>query len=105
MATAKTTTEEVKNPTYFQLISQDEKTIKSEQLKIDAQKASIAVQTEIMKLNQQLAIATNDLNRVKRAIPYSITAEYKATEEIEILEERLDFAKDIMDSRFSDVTI
>lgn len=98
-------TKETKNPTYFQLISQDEKTIKSEQLKIDAQKASIAVQTEIMKLNQQIAIANNELNRVQRAIPYSLTAEYKAQEDIEILQERLEFAKEIMETRFSDVTI
>lgn len=96
---------EVKNPTYYELISQDEKTIKSEQLKIDAQKASIAVQTEIMKLNQQIAIANNELNKVQRAIPYSIVSEYKAVEDIEILQERLDFAKDIMEVRFSDVTI
>lgn len=92
-------------PTYLELISQDEKTVKIEALRIEAQRASIAVQTSIMELGSKIADVKMGIAAAQRRAPYSVKAEYDATKVLEELEAALAFAKKIKDTRFTDVTI
>jgi hypothetical protein len=91
--------------TYLQLISQDEKTQKTEALQIKAQEASIEVQREIMNLNSQIAQKKSAIVAAQRQIPYDVKSEFKLTSELARLEEALEFTQDIKKSRFSDVSI
>ena len=100
-----TTTTPVAKPTYLELISQDEKTIKVEALRIEAQRASISVQTTIMELNSNISIGTMELAKVQRQVPYSVQAEFEIEQRLELLRKRLAFAQTIKAERFSDVTI
>lgn len=97
--------EERSTPTYLELISQDEKQVKSEALQIKAQEASIEVQREIMNLNSQIAQKKSAINAAQRQIPYSVKTEYKLTTELEKLEDALEFAQEVKSERFSDVSI
>ena len=92
-------------PTYLELISQDEKEVKVEALKIEAQRASIGVQTVVLELNGKISLAKIALSAAKKRVPYSVQAEYDASQDLERLEAKLEFAKTIKDERFSDVTI
>ncbi len=98
-------TKETVQLTYLQLISQDEKTQKTEALQIRAQEASLDVQREIMNLNAQIASKKNDLFGVQRQFPYNVKNEYKVCADIDKLEEALAFAQEIKKVRFSDVSI
>jgi cell division protein FtsL len=91
--------------TYLELISQDEKSVKIEQLKIEAQRASISVQTDIMELNSAIATKKIELSRLKRCVPYSVRAEYEVSLQITDLEDKLEFCQNIKSERFSDVSI
>jgi len=95
----------VAKPTYLELISQDEKAVKIEALKIEAQRASIAVQTVVLELNGKISLAKIALSATQKRVPYSVQAEFEAVQALEVLEARLAFAKEIKDERFSDVTI
>lgn len=97
--------QETQNPTYLQLISQDEKKVKSEALKIKAQEASIEVQREIMNLNSAIAQKTSQIAAAQRQIPYNVKQEFKLTTELEELKEALEFVQGIKSARFSDVSI
>lgn len=92
-------------PTYLNLISQDEKKVKSEALKIKAQEASIEVQREIMNLNSQIAQKISAIAAAQRQIPYNVKQEFKLTVELTKLKEALEFTKTIKEERFSDVSI
>lgn len=91
--------------TYLQLISQDEKTQKSEALQIKAQEASIEVQREIMNLNSEIAQKRSAIMAAQRQIPYNVKQEYRLTVELDKLEEALSFTQGIKKDRFSDVSI
>lgn len=95
----------VAKPTYLELISQDEKAVKVEALKIEAQRASIGVQTVVLELNGKISLAKIALSAAQKRVPYSVQAEYDAAQDLERLEAKLEFAKTIKDERFSDVTI
>ena len=94
-----------KAPTYLELISQDEKQVKSEALAIKAQEASIEVQREIMNLNSQIAQKTSAIAAAQRQIPYDVKREFKLTSELATLREALEFTQAIKKARFSDVSI
>ena len=103
-ATEETTT--VTNPTtYLQLISQDEKAVKIEGLHIKAQEASLEVSREIMNLKSSIAKKSTEVAALKRQIPYDVRAEYKASNELSELTNRLEFALAIKAERFADATI
>jgi len=95
----------VAKPTYLELISQDEKEVKIEGLKIEAQRASIGVQTVVLELNGKISLAKIALSAAQKRVPYSVQAEFDAVQALESLESKLEFAKTIKDERFSDVTI
>jgi hypothetical protein len=95
----------VAKPTYLELISQDEKAVKIEGLKIEAQRASIGVQTVVLELNGKISLAKIALSAAQKRVPYSVQAEFEAVQSLESLEAKLAFAKTIKDERFSDVTI
>lgn len=98
-------TEVTTSPTYLELISRDEKTVKQENLKIKAQEAALAVAKEILVLNQEITAAKGALDKAQRAVPYSVIAEYKVSKDLEILEARLAFVENIKSTRFTDATI
>lgn len=93
------------NPTYFQLISQDEKAAKTEQLKLKAQEAGLEVSKELFALNSELAKSKSELAACKKRIPYSVLSEYNVSKRITDLEEKIKFVTAIRDERFSDATI
>jgi len=91
--------------TYLQLISKDEKQVKVEGLTIKAQEASLEVSREIMNLKSSIAKKTTELEASKRQIPYDVRSEYKLTNELQELNNRLEFAQAIKSERFSDANI
>ena len=91
--------------TYFEFISQDEKTVKIEALKLKAQEAGLEVTKELFTLNSELAKAKSELALAKKRIPYSVLAEYQITSRIEDLEAKIKFVTAIKTERFSDATI
>lgn len=91
--------------TYLKLISQDEKKAKQGQLKLEAQKAYITVQNDVMKLKQSLFNLGGQLEAAKRAIPYNMQNEFKISENIATEQARLDFATAIMTDRFADAAV
>ena len=95
----------VKTPTYLELISKDEKTVQKENLKITAQEAALNVSREILSLSSEETALKSAVERAKRAIPYSVAEEYKATKKLEEVQARLTFANEIKETRFSDATI
>ena len=98
-------TTEVKIPTYLELISKDEKTVQKENLKITAQEAALNVSREILSLSSEETVLKNAVEKAKRAIPYSVAEEYKATKKLEEVQARLAFANKIKETRFADATI
>ena len=98
-------TTEVKTPTYLELISKDEKTVQKENLKITAQEAALNVSREILSLSSEETALKSEVEKAKRAIPYSVAVEYKASQRLEEVQARLAFANEIKDNRFSDATI
>ena len=98
-------TTEVKKPTYLELISKDEKTVQKENLKITAQEAALNVSREILALSSEETALKSEVEKAKRAIPYSVAVEYKASQRLEEVQARLAFANEIKDNRFSDATI
>lgn len=91
--------------TYLELISQDKKEVKAAEYLEAAQKASLSTQTDIVKLNSEIATAKTRLAKAKSLIPYSAIGEYKATKTVADLEEQLEFVKSVYSSRFTDAAI
>jgi len=104
MATANATTATAAT-TYLQLISQDEKATKVEALKLKAQESGLALNQEIFNLTVDISKKNTEISALQRQIPYSITAEYKATNELAELNKRLEFANAVKAERFSDSQI
>jgi len=105
MATQTTEVTEVKQPTYFQLISQDEKTVQKESLKITAQEAALELNREILNLSVKIGRKETEITKLQRQIPYSVVAEYVATAELAFYNEQLEFAKKVKEERFADTQI
>ena len=99
-ATTQTTT-----PTYLELISRDEKVVQKENLKITAQEAALVVSKEVLALRSEEAVLKSELEKVKRSVPYSLSAEWNVAQKLVKVQERLVFANSIKDTRFSDATI
>ena len=100
-ATATNTT----TPTYLELISRDEKVVQKENLKITAQEAALVVSKEVLALRSEEAVLKSELEKVKRSVPYSLSAEWNVAQKLAKVQERLVFANSIKDTRFSDATI
>ena len=92
-------------PTYLELISRDEKVVQKENLKITAQEAALVVSKEVLALRSEEAVLKGELEKVKRSVPYSLSAEWNVAQKLFKVQERLVFANEIKDSRFSDATI
>ena len=92
-------------PTYLELISRDEKVVQKENLKITAQEAALVVSKEVLALRSEEAVLKSELEKVKRSVPYSLSAEWNVAQKLAKVQERLVFANEIKDSRFSDATI
>ena len=92
-------------PTYLELISRDEKVVQKENLKITAQEAALVVSKEVLALRSEEAVLKGELEKVKRSVPYSLSAEWNVSQKLVKVQERLEFANGIKDSRFSDATI
>lgn len=92
-------------PTYLELISRDEKTVQKENLKIKAQEAALNVSRDVLALNTEITLKRSSLETAQRAVPYSVAAEYKIAKELKELEERLAFANQIKETRFTDAAI
>ena len=92
-------------PTYLELISRDEKVVQKENLKITAQEAALVVSKEVLALRSEEAVLKGELEKVKRSVPYSLSAEWNVAQKLVKVQERLVFANDIKDTRFSDATI
>lgn len=106
MATnAQTPAQETVATTYLQFISKDEKAVKIEGFKIKAQEAALEVSRTIMNLRSEIASKNSEISGLQRQIPYSVTAEYKAVNELAELNKRLEFATNIKDVRFADAQI
>lgn len=91
--------------TYLQFISQDEKSVKVEALKLTAQEAALNLNKDLFDLTSSLSKARASLYKAQRAIPYSVQVEYKITKEISELETRIAFVNEIKAERFSDASI
>ena len=91
--------------TYLELISRDEKVVQKENLKITAQEAALVVSKEVLALRSEEAVLKSELEKVKRSVPYSLAAEWNVAQKLAKVQERLVFANEIKDSRFSDATI
>ena len=102
---ATATTTNTTAPTYLELISRDEKVVQKENLKITAQEAALVVSKEVLALRSEEAVLKSELEKVKRSVPYSLSAEWNVAQKLVKVQERLVFANEIKDSRFSDATI
>ena len=100
-----TATTQTTAPTYLELISRDEKVVQKENLKITAQEAALVVSKEVLALRSEEAVLKSELEKVKRSVPYSLSAEWNVAQKLIKVQERLVFANSIKDTRFSDATI
>lgn len=94
-----------KKESYLDLISKDEKQVQKESLKLKAQEAGLELNREIFNLTVKISAKEAEINKLKRAIPYSVSAEYRAISELETYKAQLEFAKTIKEERFADATI
>ena len=102
---ATATTANTTTPTYLELISRDEKVVQKENLKITAQEAALVVSKEVLALRSEEAVLKSELEKVKRSVPYSLSAEWNVAQKLVKVQGRLVFANSIKDTRFSDATI
>ena len=58
-----------------------------------------------MELGSKIADIKMAISAAQRQVPYSVSQEFGLAKNLEELEARLVFAKNIKDTRFSDVTI
>jgi hypothetical protein len=95
----------VAKPTYLELISKDEKSVKVEALKLKAQEAGLEVTREIFNIKTRISNKNNELVSAQRAMPYSVAKEYAITKEVAELQAQLEFVQAIKEERFSDAAI
>lgn len=100
-----TRTEENANLSYLQLISQDKEERKQEELQLTAQEAALELNQIVFSLTKDISRKNSQIASLKRAVPYNVISEYKATKELEELETRLAFVRATKEARFADITI
>lgn len=93
-------TKTVKSEKYIDLISQNAKEADKEQNEFLNEEARLQVQTSILETKKAIATAKRELNDTKKAKPYSLEAEVKATQKVNNLEAGLKIAQDIEKARF-----
>lgn len=91
--------------TYLQLISQDEKQAKTENLKLKAQEAGLEVSRSLFELGSALAKKKTALAFAQKQIPYSVVAEYTLTQDIKEIEAKIEFVTEVKNTRFGDAQI
>lgn len=94
-----------KQETYLELISQDEKEAKVENLKLIAQRAHLRLNEEKLSLKEQIAEKEADIKYFQKQIPYDYLKELIAATELEVLNKKLAFIEKVIKERFSDATI
>lgn len=97
------TTEVIREKTYLELISQDEKTILKEDLKLKAQEANLEISREVLNITKAINVKKSEVEKLKRAIPYSAANEYVASQQLAELEKRLAFLEEVKNKRFTDL--
>jgi len=85
---------------YKDLISKSDTQIQSEQLALDVQKAKSTLEVSIAQTALDLAEATQRFNNAKGANPYCLKTEIRAYEEMNSLQEGLEYAKKVLEERF-----
>lgn len=88
--------------TYLQLISQDEKNVQEEELKIVAQEAALELNRTKLELLVSIQKANSHISKLMRAVPYNVSDEYDARYKLAELEDKLKFVDAVRASRFSD---
>lgn len=94
-----------KQETYLELISQDEKEAKVENLKIIAQRALLKLNEEKLSIKGKIAEKESEIKSYQRQIPYDYMKELIATTELEVFNKKLEFIEKIISERFKDATI
>lgn len=94
-----------KQETYLELISQDEKEAKVENLKIIAQRALLKLNEEKLSIKGKIAEKEAEIKSYQRQIPYDYMKELIATTELEVFNKKLEFIEKIISERFKDATI
>lgn len=94
-----------KQETYLELISQDEKEAKVENLKLIAQRAHLRLNEEKLSLKGQIAEKEADIKHFQKQIPYDYLKELIAATELGVLNKKLAFIEKVIKERFSDATI
>nr|DAE86568.1 MAG TPA: hypothetical protein [Caudoviricetes sp.] len=94
-----------KQETYLELISQDEKEAKVENLKIVAQRALLRLNEEKLSVKGKIAEKEADIRTFQKQIPYDYLKELVAVTELEVLNKKLTFIEKVIKERFSDATI
>jgi len=85
---------------YIDLISQDAKAEKQEELQFAAEDAALSVQSSINETKKALSRAKRDLTKAAKAMPYSLEAEIEARQLVTELTEGLALAQTIQKERF-----
>ena len=94
-----------KQETYLELISQDEKEAKVENLKIVAQRALLRLSEEKLSVKGKIAEKEADIRGFQKQIPYDYLKELVAVTELEVLNKKLAFIEKVIKERFSDSTV
>ena len=90
----------MKKVSYLEMISQDEKKIKKEQLEFKAKEAQHNVDMTILETEKKIYSLKTELEEAKRAVPYDVSKEIELVNEIEGLEASLEKAKAIREERW-----
>ena len=85
---------------YRDLISKSPAQQESEESDLKVQEAKSHLELTIAQTNRDLAVAKRALSSSRSAIPYDVSKEATAFEEVEKLERGLIFAKNILETRF-----
>ena len=85
---------------YIDLISQSSKDAEKETLQFHAEDAELQVTSSILATKKEISKAKRTLNEAKKAIPYSLEDEVKATINLKDLQDGLTIAEQIQKERF-----
>ena len=91
--------------TYLKLISQEEKDVKKELLTIKAKESSLELDKDILEISVKISGLKSEIEKAKRAIPYSVRAEFELQKKLNRLEEAYEFAKEVKETRFANVNL
>lgn len=91
--------------TYLELISQDEKQVQKENLKIKAQESLLELNKKKLEVKKNITVLKNAVEKSKRAVPYNVEEEFKFVKDLEKLEDLLEFIEEVIAERFTDAII